>query len=283
MLNKGVILTLLFNWALTVSAQILVNGHVIDSNTKEGLPYVSIGIPGTICGTVSDENGRFKLLLQRGVKPVDSLHFQVIGYQSKALSLSSLDSLSLNTIQLDPGGVTLEEVVVSSGKRRYKRLGNTRYSKNNCTGFTDVNGNWKGSETAVLFRNQKPAQLEYFAFYVIQNNYSDSLIFRLKFYSRREKDWVGAPFNKAVLFRVGPGPGEVKIDLSAQNIQVHSDFFVSLECLMDEMDIRKFCYSASLKVPSYYKVKAFSKWHSTRGTGNGGGGADFNVLISFTE
>jgi hypothetical protein len=56
-----------------------------------------------------------------------------------------------------------------------------------------------------------------------------------------------------------------------------------MECLEDELDIRKFCYSGSLEVPSYYKVKAFSKWHSTRGTATGGGGADFNLLVSYSN
>lgn len=84
-----------------------------------------------------------------------------------------------------------------------------------------------------------------------------------------------------MIFKVGASTGETKISLSEYNIRLKHDFFISLECLEDELDIRKFCYSGSLKTPSYYKVKAFSKWHSTRGTNDGGGGADFNVLVAY--
>jgi len=54
---------------------------------------------------------------------------------------------------------------------------------------------------------------------------------------------------------------------------------------MDEMEISKFCYAGSVNVPSYFKVKAFSNWHKTHGTGNrkGGGGGDFNVKVSYSD
>ena len=147
----------------------------------------------------------------------------------------------------------------------------------------DLKGNCNGSETAVLFMNKQHAFLEYFAFYVIQNKYNDSLVFRLKFYERLDKDWVGKAIDKALIFKVGPGSGEVKVALTSRHIRVKQDFFISLECLMDEMDIAKFCYAASLQTPSYYKIRSFSKWHSTRGTRSGGGGADFNVLVSYGD
>jgi hypothetical protein len=263
-------------------AQYLVEGKVIDLQTHSGIAFVSIGVPGKAIGTVSDEAGNFVLQFNE-FDEKDSLKFMVVGYKSKSILLKNINQNTMLEIVLQARAVALEEVVIKPKNLKYGKLGVKKYSKNNCTGFADVGRNWKGSEAAVLFHNNKTILLEYFAFYVIQNKYPDSLKFRLKFYNKINNNWVGPIIeNKAVVFKVGVSNGEVKVALSEFNIRLHDDFFVSLECLEDDLDIRKFCYSASLKVPSYYKVKAFSKWHSTRGTNNGGGGADFNLMVSYS-
>jgi hypothetical protein len=262
--------------------QTFVRGKVIDAQTQSGIAFVSIGVPGKAIGTVSDEAGNFHISIN-DYSEKDSLRFMAIGYQPISVALLEFKPNEANSIALAASAVELEEVVVKPGKLKYKKLGVKTYSKNNCTGFADVGNNWKGSEAAVLFHNDREIKLEYFAFYIIQNKYSDSLHFRLKFYKKTGNNYVGPLIaNKAVIFKIGTTKGEVKIPLNEFNIRLKEDFFVSLECLENELDIRKFCYSGSLKVPSYYKVKAFSKWHSTRGTNNGGGGADFNLMVSYS-
>lgn len=262
-------------------AQHLLKGNVYDLQLQSGIPFVSIGVPGKPIGTVSDEGGNFLLQINEPDKN-DSLKFMVLGYKTLSIAISSFKQNEVNLIELKASAVELEEVVVKPRHVKYKKLGVKNYSKNNCTGFADVGSNWKGSEAAVLFHTDKDVFLEYFAFYIIQNKYPDSLTFRLKFYRKAPNNYVGQLIaNKAVIFKIGTANGEVKISLKEFNIRMKEDFFVSLECLEDELDIRKFCYSGSLKVPSYYKVKAFSKWHSTRGTNAGGGGADFNLLVSY--
>ncbi len=262
-------------------AQYLLKGKVYDLQLQSGIPFVSIGVPGKPIGTVSDEGGNFLLQINEPNEN-DSLKFMVLGYKTLSIAISSFKQNEVNAINLKASAIELEEVVVKPRHVKYKKLGVKSYSKNNCTGFADVGSNWKGSEAAVLFHTDRDVFLEYFAFYIIQNKYPDSLKFRLKFYRKAPNNYVGQLIaNKAVIFKIGNANGEVKISLKELNIRMKEDFFVSLECLEDELDIRKFCYSGSLKVPSYYKVKAFSKWHSTRGTNAGGGGADFNLLVSY--
>jgi len=264
-------------------AQHLIKGKVYDLQSKSGIAFVSIGVPGKTIGTVSDETGNFILQLNAADEK-DSLKFMVPGYKSKSVVVSGLTQNENSSIGLEASAIVLEEIVVKPKHLKYKKLGAKNYSTTNCTGFADGGNNWKGSEAAVLFHIEREVFLEYFAFYVIQNKYPDSIRFRLKFYKKINNNWVGQLIaNKAVVFKIGISKGEVKVPLGEFNIRMKEDFFVSLECLEDELDIRKFCYSGSLKVPSYYKVKAFSKWHSTRGTGNGGGGADFNLLVSYSN
>ncbi len=266
-----------------MNAQVLFHGKVFEASTKKQIPFVSIGIPGKNVGTVSDANGNFKVLIPNN-NLQDSLKFFAFGFKPLSFNISDLEKRDSVIIFMKETAVDLDEIVVKPENLTYKKLGVKHYSTSNCTGFVDATGNWKGSEAAVLFHNSKNIFLEYFAFYVIQNKYTDSLLFRLNFYKTTNKNWVGASFTKkSIVFKICRQQGEIKIPLSEYNIQTKEDFFVSMECLMEELDIRKFCYSGSLKTPSYYKVKSFSKWHSTRGTNQGGGGADFRVLVSFSD
>ncbi len=264
-------------------AQVAIKGTVLEKKSNQAVPFVSIGIIGKTIGTVSDENGIFDLQLAN-IPKNDSLKFLAIGYKPAVYLLSDFVKENNKKIVLEELPQLLEEVVIKSKKIKYKTLGTTKYTKNNCTGFADLGGNWRGSEAAILVKNNKNVLIESFSFFVIQNKYSDSLLFRLMFYEKIKNDWVGKTFlRKPVIFKMGTKQGEFTLALKDYNIRHASDFFISLECLMDEMDITKFCYSSSIATSSYYKVKAFSKWHNTKGTHSGGGGADFNVKVSYTD
>ena len=273
-------------------AQQKITGTIFDKSTKQPIPFVSIGIIGKSAGTLSNEQGFFDITFLENQKK-DSVKISTIGYKPLVFLVSDFIKEVNKSIGLEGLPTQLAEVVIRSKKVKFKTLGTTKYTKNNCTGFADIEGNWKGSEAAILIKNKKNCQIENFSFFVIQNKYTDSLVFRLNLYSRISPpagspswfgdDWVGPTIlKKAIIFKVGTKQGEFTLPLSNYNIQTSSDFFVSLECLMDEMEITKFCYSGSVNTPSFFKVKAFAKWHKTGGS-RGGGGADFNVKVSYTD
>lgn len=284
---------------LTISsaffAQQKITGTIFDKSTKQPIPFVSIGIIGKSAGTLSNEQGFFDITFLENQKK-DSLKISAIGYKPLVFLVSDFIKEVNKSIGLEALPTQLAEVIIRSKKAKYKILGTTKYTKNNCTGFADIEGNWKGSEAAILIKNKKNCQIENFSFFVIQNKYNDSLSFRLNLYSRISppagspswfgEDWVGPTIlKKAIIFKVGVKQGEFTLPLAAYNIQTSDDFFVSLECLMDEMEITKFCYSGSTTVQSFFKVKAFAKWHKTSGSRGspGGGGGDFNVKVSYTD
>ncbi len=278
-----------------VFSQTIVKGVIIDNVTNKGIPFASIGVIGKNVGSVSDEDGNFEFSLSSNLK-YDSLKVFSIGYKPALFLVSDFIKESNKTIKLINLPMQLEEVVIKSKKVKFKTLGTTNYTKNNCTGFADIEGNWKGSEAAILVRNKKNVLLEAFSFYIIQNKYTDSLRFRLNIYERIDppkdapkwvgEDWVGPTLlRKAIIFKMGIKQGEFTLPIREYNIHTDKDFFISLECLMDEMEITKFCYSGSPDVQSFFKVKAFAKWHKTGGNrgGSGGGGGDFNVKVSYTN
>lgn len=91
---------------------ITITGVVKDAKSKKKLEYVSISIPGTGIGTISNTDGGFS------IKVKDSLHVKTleashIGYYNQRLALSDNDMDDV-TIFLTPNENKLKEVIVES-------------------------------------------------------------------------------------------------------------------------------------------------------------------------
>ena len=89
-------------------SQITVTGLVLDSLTRQPIPFVSIGSKGDVNATMSNEEGRFVL---KGAEN-SVIEFHLLGYVVKHLPIVSLTSGA--TIWMVPSAQTLQEVVVGS-------------------------------------------------------------------------------------------------------------------------------------------------------------------------
>jgi hypothetical protein len=271
--------------SFSAGAQGIYSAKITDASTKTGIPFASIGIKGKNVGTVADENGNFELNILKCLED-DTLKVSAIGYKTKSFTVSEARQGMSKIILLEPLVVKLNEVVVTSKKVKQKVLGTSKYSTRNCSAFQGLDGNWKGEEAAIRANNQKGKSvfIEDFNFYIIQNKYEDSLVFRLMLYSVNEKNLPGQTFlNKPIIFKTAVKQGVVHVDLKKYNIVHEGDFFISLECLMDKMEQTKFCFAGSIKVPSYVKNTAFGNWYYPHDRKGGGGGADLNVTVSYLK
>src|ERR1700749_2374909 len=70
---------------VNANAQVF-EGTVKDTKTNENLAYVNIGVIGKSNGTVTDDNGHFKLSLTNS--NTDSLRISMIGYEPKTYLVS---------------------------------------------------------------------------------------------------------------------------------------------------------------------------------------------------
>lgn len=274
---KQLVILLFFPFSFICQNQ--VKGIILDEKNQQPIPYVSIGVIGKSIGTVGDQNGNFIIQVD-GINDHDSIKFSSIGFNSLTLSFKDFKKQKSFDIYLTPYIKTLDEVIVKAKKIKYKFVGNTNYSKNNCSGFVKNNHHWKGSESAVYIENKNHQDwlIETFNMYIIKNTYTDSLVFRLMFY-QNSNGKPGITFlQKPIIFKIGIKDGEFSLDLKDLNIHTHDDFFVSLECLMNEMDIAKFCYAGSSSTPSFIKPSAFQNWSRIRG-----GGSDFNLKVSYSN
>lgn len=108
---------------LSVSAsarEILVSGVVVDSVSREPVPFVAVYITASKEGKLADERGRFSLWKKN---PNDSLRFSVMGYSEKTVPMPVTPGHDF-VVELVPTGVLLSEVVVKPRKEKYSKKNN---------------------------------------------------------------------------------------------------------------------------------------------------------------
>ena len=258
-------------------AQSSLSGNLIDDDTKEPIPFASVGSKLTKAAVLTNEKGEFKLILQN-YSESDSIKFFAIGYYEYTVSIKDLNKPK--QFKLKANAVSLDEVQVSAKKLYNKKLGISNYDKRNCSGFIDLENNWKGVETGIRLPNSdhKRLQVKDFSFYIIKNTITDTLTFRLNFYSSNQYYPTRNILKKPIIFKTAIKQGEFKLDLMEYNIIAYDDFYVSVECLMDKVSINDFCFAGENSEPSYVRENAIHKWKKIRG-----GGAAFNVTVLYSK
>lgn len=98
-----------------------LNGHVIDKNTKEHVPFFTVTLKGTTIGTATDETGHYFLKNL----PVGTYTIRVngVGYRSaeKQIVLRKGETHELN-FEVEEDIIQLETVVVSANKNETNRM-----------------------------------------------------------------------------------------------------------------------------------------------------------------
>ncbi len=93
-------------------SQTKVTGKVVDFDTREPLPFVSIAFKGTTVGTTTDFDGNFQLSTD---KSVDSLLASYVGYNRGAKKVRPGQSQILN-FELKKFSIGLQEIVIKPGE-----------------------------------------------------------------------------------------------------------------------------------------------------------------------
>jgi len=108
---------LLFSLSVIEAQQVVVSGVVCDANNNEGIPMVSVYFKGTTIGTVSANDGSFKISSQ---SKMDTIVFSSVGYVRYELPIYSLQ-IPIR-IQLISDDVNLNEVDVKPDDSRVRWL-----------------------------------------------------------------------------------------------------------------------------------------------------------------
>lgn len=230
----------------SVFSQTIFKGVVSDADTGLSLPYVNIGFIDKGLGTVSDEYGAFTFLFDSArLSSIDTLKVSSIGYKEYKLPFSSVLELDLKSteVKLEPEIVSLNEVVLTSNKRR------KRSKTEKMVGYSFVgqlkNGSWEGEGAlggelvTKINVNKKKRQLNAFYFYVLKNT-SDSLLLRVNVYDGTTMFPEKKLTNKNIKYTLKTKIGKVSIDLAPFDIAVEDDFSIGIELLKvygDKIDL----------------------------------------------
>lgn len=256
-------------FALTsLSAQTL-QGTLKDAKTGETLPFVNVGIVKRDIGTVSNENGGFKLVVPEGHSK-DTLRISMIGYATQDFIVADAAKLlsSNSVLTMKEEATVLKELVVSNRKRGEKLLGNKTESQSVTGAFTS---NKLGNEVGITMKVKGSLnQLKTFSASIVSDNNPDVKM-RLNFYSLDKK---GLPdkllINENIIVTPPKNAGKLVVDLTPYNIMVEEDFVASLEWIEDAPGTNKIKFSAAfLATPLVARQTSQGEWRKLTGVGLG--------------
>ena len=220
-------------------SQVLLSGKVLESETKQPIPYANMGILNTAIGTISNEDGTFSIRVPAQLMN-DSLRFSSIGYAEKSLAISALTDAADLTIHLEDRVLALDaiEIVAQQPKKKTVVLGNGKSLLLSGQLYCDTVS--AGSAMALLIDKKENENVDYLnnASLYIAKNLSDEFKVRLRIMSvdpttqQPGQDLIHDQLIEVSTIKKGWLDFEIN-----QNCLIKDDaFFVVFEWIMDQED-----------------------------------------------
>ncbi|MGV6831986.1 MAG: carboxypeptidase-like regulatory domain-containing protein [bacterium] len=245
-----------------LDSEITLTGKLLDQENNQPVVYANIGFVAKGIGTISNENGVFKLTFKKSkVSENEELQISTLGYETLKISLARLEQLLLSnrTIYLAPEPLSLNEVFITNEKRRESRLGVHRES-------TEVVGSWQdslalGGEIATKIRIRKVDTRLLDLKFNILKNLSDSLKVRVNIYNYNKRFPQEKLLKKNIFHTISRFKGQETIDLRPYDIRVHDDIVVSIELVKVYGDKIDFIVSGeAFNGTSFKRYVSQDKW-----------------------
>lgn len=216
-------------------AQDQIKGVVYDSDTKESLPFVNIGIINKGVGTVSNIDGKFYLEINKSKYSGDDiLQFSSVGYRTIQRKITDInfDDTLFEKVLMEPEAMQLNEAVVSAKYLRQKsdEIIGFSYPSKNKLGYWKGDGSLGAELVTKIDVGRKKHYLKEFHFYV-NENYADSVLMRINIYKGGTIYPEEKLLKKNVTKMIGKDPGKVSVDLKSYDLIVDNDFSIGLELL----------------------------------------------------
>lgn len=209
-----------------LNAQTIIEGTVVDAESKAPISYVNIGIVDQAKGTVSDHQGNFMLNLTSGN---ETLSFSSIGYEPTKVLVSELkDSkiialapkkYELETVEITAQGFGQEEVII--GVRNETR------GKSIALGSPQL-----GAEIGAVLGIKKTTFVKS-ANFVLNHAKGDSLLFRINIYDFSDGKVGENLLKENILIQEKQRKGTITVDLEPYEIILKSNVLLTLEWLRD--------------------------------------------------
>ena len=248
------------------------SGLILDEKTNEPLPYVNIGILNREIGTVSDIEGNFNLQLKKEFVN-DTIRISSIGYRPIEIIVNNIKQKNEPLlIKLEEQISELNEVIITAKGFKKKTLGNKTESKFMSTGFSY---DQLGAEMGIKINIRKnPTFVDAFNFNISYNRLSSKSVFRVNFYTIKNKKPFENILRENILVTIEPKEtGKITVDLSPFDIVLDNDVIVTLEWLETEGNNNKgeaiFFSLGLMNSGTLYKKSSQAKFkkHSSLGVG----------------
>ena len=273
-----------------VSAQKMeIKGVIVDKDTKEPLPFTSIGLKNEQIGALSNEHGQF-VVPAPTQNTADSLVVVALGYGRRAVLVKRGVAVASLTIELPKRAVALSNVTVKAGKIKNLGLG----SRADDPGEGMIQG-LPGSQYAFFVKNDKKKRLgnvRTVSFYIGENGFPREP-FRVRLYKADGN--YNAPntdlLTENVVVSAPQGGQWYTVDLTPYNIIAPEEgFFVAMEWVVsgDKFFTTNFMddytpYGQIMR-PTF-EFKESRTWNYTMGKGwslittSNGQGLRYNAMI----
>tara|TARA_R110002096_G_scaffold39845_2_gene108652 strand:- start:800 stop:1633 length:834 start_codon:yes stop_codon:yes gene_type:complete len=213
---------------ITTYSQTTVEGTILDAETSQPIPYVNIGIPILMKGTVSDSNGKFTLGYN---SKSDSVTISAIGYFTKKMTVENI--FKNREVYLAPKVYQVEDIVVyAKDLGNEKILGNKIKKKEQSISFGNAN---LGTEIGVKVEAKRKIRIES-AHFIINFVGAEDLLYRVNIY-KMDGDKVGEnllPEN--VIIQGKQLKGTLSVDLSKYEMVIEGEVLLSLEYIEGSLD-----------------------------------------------
>lgn len=223
-----VLLLLLLSLMESAVAQIM-SGVVLDSVTQASLPYVHVGVRGKNMGTISRDDGTFRINLAQASSR-DSLTFSSVGYRTERIPRSEWSQSPLR-IYLAPQTYTLQEVLVED-ERIYEPVKLGRYQPTKITtGHSGVGDFGFGGEWGLRINHYGQTYRITDVGFHTRFNTLDSALFRINIYNIRDSLPHESLLARELLVKSYRRDKWVTKDVSAEKLVIDQDIIVSFEVL----------------------------------------------------
>jgi len=243
-MKRTILLVILLVFNYSYSQNLTISGIVKTNNNKK-LEYVNIGIKEKNIGTISNENGKFLITFDKSFIK-DSLTFSYLGYKNLTIKVEDIKSENQNEFVLLEQPTELKEVVISTRKRKKKKLGTKSYVSM-VAGYLWSRENFENRdiiEHAKYLNLKKPSKIQNLNINLF-NVFSDSITFRVNFYTVKDK----LPNKKIhnIILTENIKKGWNSFDLNNYNLKFEQPVYITFEWTISWEIYKKSCQFRNLE------------------------------------
>jgi hypothetical protein len=213
-----------------------IKSVIIDSETKEKIPFVNIWVENENIGTTSNEKGEFELK----INSTKIILFSAIGFETKKITSDSIK----NIVELKPLITELDEIIINSKKLSQElTIGEFKKSKINSYFACGIQP-WI---SAKFFEHKEEYEKTPYLkkFRILTNSAIKNSKFKIRLYRVNEKsEPQNYIYNENIIGIAKKGKRTTEIDVSELNIEFpEKGFFIAIEWLIIEGNKYEYKYT----------------------------------------